>query len=37
MIIIFKDEWSKEIDLISEIETDAEDLFNIRIIDFTDT
>jgi magnesium transporter len=27
----------KKLDLISEIDTDAKDLFNIRIIDFTDS
>jgi magnesium transporter len=37
MIILFKNNEVKKLDLISEIETDAKDLFNIRIIDFTDS
>jgi magnesium transporter len=32
MIIIFKTNEVKKLDLISEIETDAEDLFNIRLL-----
>jgi magnesium transporter len=37
MIELYLKKQVKKLDLISEIETDAEDLFNILIIDFTDS